>query len=882
MSRLTGWRHSLGSMFRRAKADQETRDEIAFHVERQTRKHIDKGLSPEVARRKAELEFGGSARWREATADTRRGSVIESFRLDARYGVRSLRRHAGFTVVAVLTLAVGMGATMAAFSTIDHVLLRALPYPQADRLVELRETNDRSPEGVSFSDPNLNDVRLQTSSFASITGVSTFPWMMSVGADVVSIGVGYVSGNFFDTFGVHAYRGRLIGPDDARTSSAPVAVLSYDAWRRWDASDPAILGRPVRLSGSSYTVVGIAQRGFAFPDGAGVWIACRYCDKAPESMRASIGTTAVARLAPGATLAQANADVAHAAGVIHRDHPNPAENQMVSARAVSLKDTIVTDSQHVVLLLSGAVAFVLLIGCANLASANLARNLMRQRELALRTALGASRARVVQQLLMESILLAAGACLLGLGAAALAVRAIAAHAATLLPRMIELNFDWHAALFGVVASVAVAVAIGLVPALSISGRDPRQAMGAPGHIGAASARGRRLLIGAEMMLCVVLLVGAGLALRSLQLVLREPVGIDPQGIMTLQPQLQRQRYRTGGQAVLFYDRFIERLRGTPGIVDAAAASAPPLGFQWTGFISVEGQAGVNPSADVAPAAGYNLVTEGFFSTVKVPLLRGRLFTSADDSLHPDVTVINQAMADLYWPHQDPLGKRFKALSMDSHAKEWLTVVGVVGNIHYYTLEMDVPPMHYVSIRQRPERALGSTVVLRSTLAPGATVAAVHSALQAVDPTASAHVTSIDDRIAETTASRRLMVQLLTGFAGIALLLASIGVYGVLSYVVAQRTREIGIRMALGASFWRVVGMVAADVMGSVAIGLIGGLIGARLLSKLMAGLVYKLSPMDPLVLSVTCLALVALAALAAFIPARRAASIDPVLALRQE
>ncbi|HVT40028.1 MAG TPA: ABC transporter permease [Gemmatimonadaceae bacterium] len=883
MSRLLGFLHSARSILRRHTANLETADEIAFHLERQTQKHLRAGLTLEEARALAVREFGGTTRFRQETADVRHGRFVESLWRDARYGVRSLQRHAGFTVVALLTLAIGIGGTTAAWTIVDRLLLRPLPYPGADRLVALKESSEEDPQGFPFSLPNLVDVRSQTSSFVSIGAFNAFySPLLDIGTETIRAEGGSVTGTYFATLGIGARLGRLIGPGDAHSGAAPVIVLSNGIWQRRLRADRTVLGRTIRLMGTSYTVIGVAAPEFNYPDGAGFWTACTWCDKPPEEMRKSIGAAVVARLAAGVTLAQASADLRHAVAVIHREHPDAAENQMTSALALPLKDDMVGDSRQRVLMLGGVVAFVLLIGCANLASANLARNLVRQPELALRTALGAGHGRIVQQLLVESLVLAAAGGALGLALATLAVRATAHYGSAILPRLNELRPNWHAAPFTGGVSMVVAVLIGLIPALRLSAADLRLSLGGRGQVGAGSLRLRQLLVGLEMSLSVVLLVSAGLAIRSLQLVLREPMGIDARGIITMQPQLVWRRYASSRAAVGFYDELLEQLLHTAGIAGAAVASAPPLGARWTGFVEIEGQEGKNSATGSAPSAGYNLVSEAFFSTVRVPLLRGRVFTSADDSTHPHVTVVNEAMAKMYWPNADPIGKRFRALSMDSHTRDWLTVIGVVGDVHYYSLETGISPMHYVSIRQRPERALGGTVLVRSVLPAAVAVPAIRRALRAVDPTAVAEVNTIESRVVETTNSRRLTVNLLAVFGAIALVLASIGIYGVLSYIVTQRTREIGVRMALGASVGGVVASVVRDLMTAVLAGLVVGLVAVRLLATLLSSLVYKLDPMDPAVLGATCALLLALALVAAAIPARRAAGIDPAIALRSD
>ncbi|MEP6765833.1 MAG: ABC transporter permease, partial [Gemmatimonadaceae bacterium] len=753
----------------------------------------------------------------------------------------------------------------------------------ADELVSLDETNVERSMEMPFSMPNLNDVSKLTHSFGMIGAALGTGGTLDLGpdADAIEVDGSIVTGNYFATLGVAPYIGRWVSVEDAAPRAPAVVVLSYGLWKEHFGGNANIVGQSVRISGSPRTVIGVAPPSFAFPTGVSYWAACRSCTDPPESTRANISASVVARLAPGVTLEQAATDANHAAALIHRDHPNLTENQMTGIRVRSLKEAVIADTQKIVLLLSGSIAFVLLIGCANLVNANLARNTIRQHELTLRSALGASRARVIQLLLIESLTISLAGAALGVAGAWWGVRLVGRHASEFLPRIGELTLDTRAILFALLVALLIATFIGLIPALRLSGGNLRARMTERGASGQRHNTVRRFLVGFEIALAVVLLVGAGLSLRSLQAVLAQPMGIATRGVITFQPVMNA-RFRSQSGAVIFYDDLLARIRAVPGVTGAAGASAPPLGNQWTGFIEVEGKQGNGGSKDVAPSAGYNLVTEGFFETVGLTLLKGRLFSAADDSLHPHVTVVNKTMAAMYWPNEDPVGKRFRALSMDSRAQQWLTVVGVVSDLHYYSLEMEVSPIHYVSSRQRPDRLAASTVIVRSTSANSVVIPRIREALRAVDPTATAHVTTLDSRIDETTSTRRLMMNLLGVFAGVALLLAAIGVYGVLSYIVAQRTREIGVRMALGSSVQRIVRMMLGDIMKPVSLGLIAGLVASRMLSTVLQSLVFQLSTSDPLVLGATCAVLVGLAIVAAVIPARRAAHVDPLIALRGE
>lgn len=881
MSRVLGFKHALRSLLGRPAADRDTADEIAYHVELQTRKHMANGLSPEAARTQALVEFGGAMRWREATADTRRGRWLETVAQDARYATRSLRRQPGFTAVTLLTLALGVGAITTALTVLDQLLLRPLPYPESDQLFAISEVAESEEQPLPFSIPNLADMRATTRGFASIGSVIPTALSLGVGEnEAVGVSGGWVDAEFFGTLRMPALVGRLITPDDLRPDAPSVVAISERVWREHFRADPTIIGRAIRLGGRKYTAIGVLPKSFDLPAGAVFWLPCKWCVGMGEGARASISATVVGRLAPGVTEAQALADVRRAAAIIHRDHPDPKQNQMRSAMIRPLKEKVLGESERIVLMLGGAVAFVLLIACANLASANLARSSARRQELSLRVALGAGRGRLVQQLVVESGLLVTVGGALGLLGAVGALRVIAWQWAALLPRLGEVRLDGRTVLFAVAASIVVTLLTGLLPAQHFVRRQARVGVdGARGQVG-SPMRIRHVLIGFEVALSMVLLAGAGIALRSLWMVLHEPVGVaSPESIVSFVPELPRRN----ANAVAFHDLLLHRIRELPGIRGAAVASAPPLGSAWIGFIELEGNADRNPTADVAPSAGYNLVSEDYFATVQVPLLTGRVFQPTDDSTHLAVTIVTETMAKTYWPNMDPLGKRFRALSMgDGHEQEWLTVIGVVGDVHYFSLENDNIPMHYVSLRQRPARAAEGTVVVRAAGDASAAIPGIRAALRDVAPTAMAKMTTIDQQVETTTRERRITVNLFSGFAITSLLLVAIGIYGVLSYLVTLRTREIGVRMALGSTRYGVVGLMIGDMMLPVLLGLGAGIVGSLLLAKVFASLVFKISPMDPLALGATSMLLLLLAVTAALIPARRAARVDPLVALRAD
>jgi putative ABC transport system permease protein len=659
--------------------------------------------------------------------------------------------------------------------------------------------------------------------------------------------------------------------EDASRTAPPVAVLGEALWRRGFGGDPSIVGRTIRVSGSRYTVIGILPSSFRFPEQAELWLACPWCEQPPPNSRATMNGTVVARLGD-ASLAEASAEVRVIAQRIHQQYPDFRVNQMRTMRVRPLHEAVTAGSERRIWTLGAAMAALLLIGCANLANANLARNAVRAHELALRAALGAARRRIVQQLAVESVVLAVGAGVVGLVVASWTVRLVARYGGAHFPRLQELRLDGSAVLFAFAAAIVVAMLIGLLPALRLSAPELHAGALGAGRRSSASRRsvGRSLLLAGEIALCLVLVAAAGLAARSLQLVYREPIGVDPRGLATLVPEVSYRDYPTPASQLRLYERLLERLATVPGVERAAAAGTVPLGAGWVSLLEIEGRTDLSE-----PTAGYNLVTDGYFATVGVPLLRGRLFSATDDSTSVHVTVINQAMADRYWPGGEPIGRRIRAVSFTEQMSGWLTVVGVVGNVRTFSLENEDTPMHYVSAHQRPANLARTTIIARTSLDPAAVLPAMHAAVRTVDPDLLGTSKTLEQLVRESTAERREVVAVLGAFAALALLLAGIGIYGVLSYGVALRTREIGIRMALGATTGRVVRETVVGLAAPVLGGIAAGLLGAYAASTLFGALVYRIAPTDPAVLAVTCLCIVALSLAAASVPAHRAARVDP-------
>ena len=793
---------------------------------------------------------------------------------DVRYSVRALAKQPGFTLVALLTLTLGIGATTAAFSVIDAVLLRPLPYEEPERIVALAGRDSLGHDVPAISAPTYYDWRDATTSFERIAIYSTARRIVAGADDAARVETADVSGDFFRVLRLAPALGRPLSDGDA-TSQPAVAVVSHGFWTRALGAATSLADVTVRIDGVPYRVVGVLPRARELPAGVDVFIPRDFTVPWRTASRNNINFRAIARLAPGVTIERARAELRTIAARVHAAHPEDLYSYGVSV--VPLRERIVGPSATYLELLGGAVIVVLLVACVNVANANLARGAGRSHEMAIRTALGAGRLRLVRQLLVESVVLAVVGGAAGVALAWALVRAVAGTAAIELPRAGEVGLDGTAVMFAVTTSVTVGLIVGLAPVLQTANETLYAAISGAGRTTATRRRAmlRDVLIGVEMALAIVLLIGAGLLVRSFDAVISRDLGFVPDEALAAELSLPPARYR-GARATRFYDELFANLRALPGVQAVGATNFLPLGSSATGFIVVEGQ------GDVGAAAGYRVVSDDYFRAMGIPLLEGRFFDATDDSGSVRVTLVNRAMADRFWPGQDPIGKRFKAKSMEWRDTPWLTVVGVVGNVRHWGLEQDAPVEHYVVYRQRPEFTLAMAVVVRargnvSTLFPS-----VRGRIHDLDADVAVDLGSLTARVDRSLAERRFIMGVLTAFGVLALTLAAIGVYGVLSFTVAQRTREIAVRMALGAERRRVVASVVGRALRVAAIASVVGLLAARSVTRLMRALLFEVSPADPWTYSVVTVVLLVVAVIAAYVPARRAASVDPMLALRSE
>jgi putative ABC transport system permease protein len=810
--------------------------------------------------------------------------MMDTLWQDLRYALRSLAKSPGFTIVTLLTLALGIGANTAIFSVVNAVLLRALPFRNPDELVVVRETYGGGKEG-SVSGPNFLDWKTRTHSFAGMTA-----WR---GTNVALVGAGepeeltgaVVDADYFKVLGVDPLMGRGFAPGEDR-GQATVVVLEETLWRSRFGADRGILGRTISLSGQPYTVIGVAPPSRAYPGPVQVWLPLGY-GPGRSSMRDSHSYDVVARLKPGVPLAQAQQDVAAVARRLEREFPESNTGRGVTV--IPLTENAVGGVRTALLLLTGAVALVLLIACANVANLFLARAATRQRELAVRMALGASGWRLTRQVLVEAVTLSVAGGLLGLLLASWAIDLLLALQPRAVPRLKEVGIDAPVLVFTLLVSIAVGIVFGLFPALSMSRQDPAESFRGEGRVtggGRHWARFRSALVVAQVSLALVLLVGASLLIVSVRQLGDIVLGFQPTGAMTFQLNIPTAKYADADAQRAYIDRLSTRLRAIPGVRDAGGVFFLPLGNGFTsGDVSVEGRPAAAPGHE--QYAGYRVVAGDFLNALGVTLRRGRLLIPEDRAGTPLVAVINQAFARQLFPGQDPIGKRVTFGTPDS--AEWRQIVGVIADVRQTGLTTVPSPELYVPAWQlTPDTwsiftSIPLSFVVRSEVGPETLGPAIKSAVREVDPEQPiSKLREAGELLQDATARQRFNMSLLTLFGLLALILAAVGVYGVMAYGVSQRTRELGIRLALGARSSSVQAMVLRQGLAMTLTGLGLGLLGALGLTRLLTTLLYGVSPSDPRVLGGAMLVLAVVSAGACLIPAVRATRVNPIEALRSE
>jgi len=803
---------------------------------------------------------------------------MDNLTQDLRFGLRLLRKNPGFTAVAVFTLALSIGANAAIFDVVNGVLLKPLPYKEPDRIVRVFENSPRFPK-FPISPANFLDYRERNDVFDDFATFARGDLDLSVNDRPERLTGMRVSHGFFHLLGFEPELGRAFLPIDEINGNEHVAIISRALWERSFGKDPAIIGAPVTLSGMSFTIVGIIGSGLqhvggdyhSLPHGGNVdvWWPLTMDPK----VRTSHFLNAIARLKTGIIREQAEARMNVIAQQLEEQHP---EDKDWRIRIVSLRDEIVGGAQTMLLILFGAAGFVLLIACVNIANLLLATATARQKEIAVRTALGAGRLRLIRQMLTESLLIAVGGGVAGLLVARWGIEALVALGPKQIPRLHMLSLDWRTFAFALTASLLTGALFGLAPALQISKVNLNESLKEGGRGSAGGARHNRLrglLVIAEVSLAFVLLIGAGLLMRTFFYLQNVDPGFNPERVLTATIDLPGARYSTGRKASSFYRELIGRLAALPGVQGAAATSDLP----WTGYdentsFGIEGR---QFSDDEYPSAQYHFATPDYFRTLGIPLLEGRFFSEADDADAPRVIVINKSMADRYWPDADAVGKRVRLWG------ETRMIAGIVGDLKDSPGELRAKPGFFFPVNQQAQSGL--VLVVRTERDPISLLAAMRSEIAALDKELPLSDVRTLEQIASAAVARtRFTMLLLSVFAGVALLLAAVGIYGVVSYSATQRTHEIGIRVALGAQRRDVIGLVARQGMTLVLAGMGAGLAAALVLTRVMSSLLFGVSAADPITFAGIAVLLMGVALGACFVPAWRAMKMDPMVALRHE
>jgi putative ABC transport system permease protein len=798
---------------------------------------------------------------------------------DFRFGIRMLLKNPGFTVVAVLALALGIGANTALFSIVNALLLRPLPLPLPEQLIQIWEF-DRQSGNQKFpvALPNLADWRAQSQSFAHIAVYQPTSFNLTGDDETEQVSALSVSANYFKVIGVTPAHGRDFRDEDGLAGAPRIAILSHGFWQRRFAADPKIIGRTIRLSSEICTIIGVMPAGFAFPDSeVAIWTTMR--GDFAAAGRSLHAYRSVARLKPGVTLQQAQAEMDTIARRLEQQYAGTNTN--VGIRLVPLQKELVGDEQPRLLMLFGAVFFVLLIACANIASLLLAQAAARQKEMAIRAALGARRGRLVRQMLSESVLLALlGGCL-GVLLAVWGVKALLAVDPGGQASWAQFGIDRAALGFTLILSLLVGIGFGLAPALQCS-RPPLNETLKEGSHGIAGRRSQRLrgaLVVAEIALALVLLAGGGLLIRSLWRLQQVDPGFNPERLLTMRLALPRAKYPEAGQQAQFIEQMLERVAALPGVKAVAATSVLPFtGPNSASSFQIAGRPPLPPGQTLD--TNRRTVSEGYFQTLGVRLVRGRNFDRRDTAQAACVAIINEAMARKFWPSEDPLGQRITFNSSTQYE-----IIGVVSEVKHSRLQEEIGPEAYTHHQQLPSRTMDLAVRADAVAGPESAglIAGIRRAVREVDPEQPVYdIRTMEQRLSHSIAPQRFIALLLSLFAALAMILAALGIYGVMSYSVTQRTHELGIRMALGARPSDLLGLVIRQGMKLALAGMAIGLATALALTRLMKEMLFGVQPADPLTFAAIGFLLTGVAFAACYLPARRATKVDPLIALRRE
>ena len=857
---------------RRKEREEELERELRSDLELEAAEQRENGLSPEEARHAARRAFGNTTRVKEEVREVWGWTAIEQAWQELVYAARALRKSPGFTAATVLTLALGISANSAIFSVVEGVLLKPLPFRHAEQLVEVF-ARDAQGQRQYVSQPDLDDWRATARAFgglASWVGQSVNLTGQEQPERITGV---FVSADFLPVLGVAPAMGRGLAAGEDRTGGERVAIIAYRLWRSRFGADPAILGKSAEFNGEPYAIIGVLPPSFVFaPVDADVYLpAFKYPNYTMD--RGQTSCAVIGRLREGASIQTAQADMDTVAARLAGSYPG--SNKGRGAIVVSLQEDLVTDLRPSVMALAGAVAFVLLIGCANVASLLIARMVARGRERAVRIALGASRARLISHVLAEAVLLAGGGGGLGLLLGIWSVPAIARAIAPYLPDGTTIEPDRAVVLFTLGVSLASALLVAAIPAWQSANPGAlREGRGAAS--GARRNRARSILVGGEIALALVLLAGAGLMIRSFSALGRTEAGFDTHNLLMMAYRVPRNKYPAGTQQNQFHREVVAKIDAVPGVVAATSVRAVPLGGNGnvTEFVLTDRP---EPPTAERPRALVNFADPDFFSTMRIPVLKGRAFSERDQPDGTYVAVINQTLARRYFNGRDPIGQHLRIPSIQKTGE----IVGVVGDVKQYALTDPAAPQIYGALAQNP--FIFTSLAVRTAGDPLKMVNPIRRAIRQVDkdqPVWSVH--SFEEVLATQSRFRQLITAMLGAYAGVALLLASIGIFGVISYAVSQRTAEIGVRMALGARPADVARLILRQGAFTIAAGIAAGVGAALWLSRYLRTQLYAVSPTDPGVYAAVAALLAAVAMAACLIPIRRATRVDPTVALRYE
>jgi putative ABC transport system permease protein len=885
-----GTRRAFRLAVRRRRIEADVDDEVAFHLDMRVAELVARGWSPEAARAEALRRFGDRHQWsmamtevdRERAANEQRAEWLDDLRQDLKYGLRSLRRAPLFSLLAVLTLALGIGANAAVFGVVKSVLLDALPYADADRVMRiygrrLDGSNDRSP----MSAGTALDIAARQRSFtrvAAFEGRAREAVYMGDGNPIVT-NVLFVEPGLFPALGVPAARGRLFSEEDAAPDTAFNIIVTHGTWQRLFGGDPGIVGRAVRINGITRTVVGVLPREFVGPlPDIDFYYAMSFRPhmRDPVRMRRQQFLGMVGRLKPGVPVDAARRDLARIAADLGREYPQ--YNGSVGIVALPVREAFVGDTRTPLLVLLASAGFVLMITCANLAGALLSRTLSRRREFAVRVALGAGRGRLIRQLLTESTVLAIAGGITGVALAVLGLKVLRGLALRALPSYAELSLDGGALAITALIALGTGLAFGVVPALAVGRTDPQDTLREESRGASESTRSRRLrgiLVAGQIALCLSLLAGAGLLARSLWAMTATPLGFNPDNVLTVAVQLPPGTYTTNAARTQFISEFEERVRGLPGVISVASTGEVPTRVINHNAIFIDGAP--PPPSDAVPLALYTTVSDDYFRTLGIPLLAGRTFGPQDAGDGPPTLMVSEALARRFWPNGGAVGARVRLDA--SPTTPVFTIIGVVGNERNDPAKPDPEITMYMSNRMNPWN--GPVFVIRTQGDPLALVKPVQQTLAALDPRLPLHnPVTLSTLISDGLAGRRLPVVLMTAFGALALVLASVGVYAMFAAMAAAREREFGVRMALGSSRGAIARLVLRQGGVWMIAGLVAGAGGVVVVARLVRGLLYGVAPFDPVALGIAVVLLVVAAAVALLVPVRRATRVDPITALR--